>query len=196
MYSHPKEIKEMKYIKTFESHVVKEHDLIIEKLISKLKEQKINFDIKDESYEDEQGEFTKDIIVFSINTEYGKIIVTSEEEDYSDDYNPNMMTSVEIDKGFFTNEWIHTKYENDLFVVFSRLWESTYNHIKILSEYLNKDYDEVFNRCEEFELTKDNKTIDLISLNQIYDFYNVDFSKFNLEKFNKRISIMHTLSGL
>lgn len=193
MYSYSKEIKEMKYIKTFESYGVKEHDLIIEKLINELKYQKINFDIKDESYEDEHGEFPIDIIVYSINTEYGKVIVTSEPEDSYDDYNTNMMTSVEIDKGFFTNEWIHTKFENDLFLVFSRIFNSTYNHIKILSEYLNKDYDEVFNRCEEFELTKDNKTIDLISLNQIYDFYNVDFSKFNLEKFNKRISILSSL---
>ena len=188
MYSNSKEIKEMKYIKAFESYSInKENDLFIEKLINEFKDQKINFDLKDESYEDDHGEFSIDIIVYSINTEYGKIIVTSEEEDHDDDYNTNMMISVEIDKGFFTNEWIHTKYENDLFLIFSRLLMSTYNHINILSEYLSQDFNEVFNRCEEFELTKDNKTIDLISLNQIYDFYNVDFSKFNLEKFNKRI---------
>lgn len=85
----------------------------------------------------------------------------------------NMQSTITLGnrKLVFTDDIFDT-----LYVSMRRIYDNRLKLERYLVEILNQEYDEILERIIEFDLIKDNK-LDIISLNNLFDFYNHDFNE-------------------
>lgn len=70
---------------------------------------------------------------------------------------------------------------NTLYTSMRRIYDNKLKLERYLVEILNEDYDIIIERIVEFDLIKDNM-LDIISLNNLFDFYNHEFDEDKIRK--------------
>lgn len=159
----------MKYLKTYEGlfDILNLDNRRVRKYIDIIKSQEINFTTS--KVDIGRDHFALLDITYTININNNTI----ETKQYYD--KEKYILDISINgKKLSSNENIKRELSDEI----TKLYEKTYRVLNKLHSMLNKKItiNELAERCIEFDLTRDFLNIDEISLNQLFDYYDVKYN--------------------